>query len=171
MSYKCVLHRCLLLSLVVLLCNFGIWADSSTDPCNSAPSACTATCTSSPCQVQLTSSGGTVSLTYNGTDASILCAPDNATVKWATQTATPASMIGLFFNASHYPGSSNIVVGSSAIAASSTVTATSSSQACYVYSIAVCGATGSCSTKDPRVVVTGVNVQGKHAKKRHQPKP
>lgn len=158
MSYKHVVHRCLLLSLVVLLCSLGLWADSSTDPCNSAPSACTATCASSPCQVSVTRNGSNLSLTYNGSDASVLCASNNSTVKWATSTSN-ASVIGLFFNPSHYPGSTNIVVGSSAIPASTAVAASNAAQSCFVYSITVCDATGSCGTIDPRVVVTGAGMK------------
>ncbi len=165
MTCKYVMRHVVLLTLVVSLCSLRVWADSSSDPCNSPPTACTATCTSSPCQVQVTQNGGSLSLSYGGTDASILCAGDNSTVSWATSTATP-SMIGAFFNASHYPGSTSVVTGSSANAASTTVTASSPSTACYVYQIVVCNSAGSCGTLDPRVVVTGVNTEGKHKKKK-----
>lgn len=106
-------------------------------------------------------------MTYNGTDASILCAPDHGTVTWATQTALP-SLVGAFFSGTHYPGSTNIVTGSSVVAASSTVTAPNQALSCYVYSIVVCDSTGSCSTVDPKVIVTGTHVVGKNAKKKHQ---
>lgn len=166
MSYKHVVHRCLLLSLVVVMCSSGLWADNSTDPCNSAPSACSATCSSSPCQVSVTRNGSSLSLTYNGTDASTLCASNYSTVKWATSTST-ASVVGLFFNPTHYPGSSNIVVGSSAIPASTAVAASNPSQSCYVYSIVVCDASGSCATIDPRVVITGAGMKRNAHHKQH----
>jgi hypothetical protein len=167
MSYKHVVHRCLLLSLVVLLCSSGLWADSSTDPCNSAPSACSATCSSSPCQVSVARNGNSLTLSYNGTDASTLCASNYSTVKWATSTST-ASVVGLFFNPTHYPGSTSIVVGSSVIPASTAVAASNASQSCFVYSIVVCDSTGTCATVDPRVVITGVGVKGKTQKKHHE---
>ena len=147
------------------LCTLGARADSTPDPC-SPTTACTATCTSSPCQVSLTRNGSSLSLTYNGTDASILCAADYSTVKWAAQTALP-SLIGAFFSASHYPGSTNIVTGSSTVAASTNVSAPNQAQSCYVYSVMVCDSTGSCAKVDPRVIVTGVHPKAKKKKKEY----
>ncbi|MGA7463162.1 MAG: hypothetical protein WBW69_23200 [Candidatus Korobacteraceae bacterium] len=166
MTCKSVMRHVVLLTLVVSLCSLGLWADSTSDPCPST-TQCTATCNSSPCQVQVTRSGGSLSLMYNNTDASVLCAADDSTVTWATSTATP-SLIGAFFSASHYPGSTNVVTGSNAVAASSTVTAPSQDKSCYVYQIVVCDATGSCGVLDPKVVVTGLHVGGKHKKKEKQ---
>ncbi len=164
MTCKSVMRHVVLLTLVVSLCSLGLWADSTSDPCPST-TQCTATCTSSPCQVQVTQSGNTLSLSYNGTNASVLCAADDSTVTWATSTATP-SMIGAFFSASHYPGSTNVITGSNAVAASSTITAPNQAESCYVYQVVVCNAAGSCGVLDPKVVVTGVHVEGKHKKKK-----
>jgi hypothetical protein len=74
-------------------------------------------------------------------------------------------MIGAFFSATHYPGSTNVVTGSNANAASTTVSASGPSTSCYVYQIAVCNSAGTCGVLDPKVVVTGVHVEGKHKKK------
>jgi hypothetical protein len=164
MTCKSVMRHVVLLTLVVSLGSLGLWADSTSDPCNLTPPSCTAVCSSSPCQVQITQNGNTLSLSYNGSDASVLCAVDNYTVKWATSTATP-SMIGAFFSATHYPGSTNIVTGSNAAPATSTVTAANSQTACFVYQVVVCNAAGSCGVLDPKVVVTGVGIEGKHKKK------
>jgi len=166
MTCKYVMRHVVLLTLVVSLCSLGLWADSTSDPCPST-TQCTATCNSSPCQVQVTQNGNSLSLSYNGTDASVLCAGDESTVSWASATATP-SMIGAFFSASHYPGNTNVVVGSNAVAASTTVTASSESEACYVYQIIVCNSSGTCGVLDPRVVVTGLHAEGKHKKKQHE---
>jgi hypothetical protein len=163
MTCKSVKRHVVLLTLVVSLCSLGLWADSTSDPCPSN-TQCTATCTSSPCQVQVTWSGSSLSLMYNNTNASVLCAADDSTVTWATSTATP-SLIGAFFSATHYPGSTNVVTGSNAVAASSTVTAPSQAESCYVYQIIVCNAAGSCGVLDPKVVVTGLHAEGKHKKK------
>ena len=89
---------------------------------------------------------------------------DESTVTWATSTATPA-MIGTFFSATHYPGSTNVVTGSNAVPASTTVTASNQANSCYVYQVIVCNSAGSCGVLDPKVVVTGVHVEGKHKKK------
>jgi hypothetical protein len=166
MTCKSVMRHGLLLTLVVSRCSLGLWADSTSDPCPST-TQCTATCSSSPCQVQITRSGSSLTLLYNDTDASVLCAGDESTVKWATSTAT-TSMIGAFFSASHYPGSTNVVVGSSTVPAASTVTASSAATSCYVYQIIVCDATGSCGVLDPKVVVTGLHAVGPKKKKKKQ---
>jgi len=151
--------------LVVSLCSLGAWADNTPDPCNLTAPSCTATCTNSPCQVSLVRNGNGVSMMYGNADASILCAPDHGTVTWATNIATP-QLIGAFFNASHYPGSTSIVAGSSSSPATSTVTAPNAAMSCYVYSIVVCDATGSCSTVDPKVIVTGTHAEGTATKKK-----
>ena len=153
----------LLLTLVVSLCSLGLRADSTTDPCPST-TQCTATCTTSPCQVQITRNGSSLSLSYSGSDASVLCAADGSTVKWAYATATP-SLIGAFFSPSHYPGNTNVVVGSSTVPAGSSVSAPNAANSCYVYQVVVCDATGSCGTLDPKVVVTGVHVSPRAKKK------
>jgi len=164
MTCKYVMRHGLLLTLVVSLGSLGLRADTTSDPCPST-TQCTATCTSSPCQVQITRNGSSLSLSYGGTDASVLCAADGSTVKWAFGTATP-SLIGAFFSPSHYPGSTNVVTGSSVSPASSTVSAPNSANSCYVYQAVVCDATGSCGALDPKVVVTGVHATAKHAKKK-----
>lgn len=164
MTCKSVMRHVVLLTLVVSLCSLGLWADSTSDPCTNLPTSCTATCTSSPCQVQVTRNGSSLSLSLGGTDASILCAGDNSTVAWATQTATP-QMIGAFFNPNHSPGSTSVVIGSTVSAASTSVSANSPAQACFVYQIIVCDNTGSCGVLDPKVVVTGIHVGGKAKKK------
>jgi len=165
MTCKYVMRHVVLLTLVVSLCSLGLWADSTSDPCNLTSASCTVTCTSSPCQVQITRNGNSLSLAYNGTDASVLCAGDNSTVNWAASTATP-QLIGAFFNPNHYPGSTNVVVGSSATPASTTVAAANVSTACFVYQVTVCDSTGSCGVLDPKVVVTGIHVEGKKKKKK-----
>jgi hypothetical protein len=104
---------------------------------------------------------------YNNTDASALCVGANSTVTWATSTATP-SLIGAFFNPSHYLGSTNVVTGSSVSPASATAGNPNPAQSCYVYQIVVCDSTGSCGVLDPRVVVTGMHVEGKHKKKKQE---
>jgi len=74
----------------------------------------------------------------------------------------------MFFSATHYPGSASIISGSTAAPASSAVTAPSQAQSCYVYSAVVCDLSGSCATVDPRVIITGVHVEGKQTKKKKQ---
>jgi hypothetical protein len=164
MTCKYVLRHVVLLTLVVSLCSLGLWADSTSDPCSLTAPSCTATCTSSPCQVQITQSGSSLSLSYNGTNASVLCAGDNSTVTWAPSSATP-SLVGAFFSSTHYPGNTSVVTGSNSNAASTSVTAGDPSLACYVYQIVVCNSSGSCGVLDPKVVVTGVTIEGKKKKK------
>lgn len=164
MTCKYVMRHVVLLTLVVSLCSLGLWADSTSDPCPST-TQCTATCNSSTCQVQIVRSGNNLSLSFGGTDASVLCAPNDSTVTWATSNATP-SLIGAFFNPSHYPGSSSVLTGSNLAAASSSVSAPSKSQSCYVYQVVVCDSTGSCGVLDPKVVITGLNTEGKKKKKK-----
>ena len=151
MHCKQFAHRGLLLMLVVLLCSLRAKADSTSDPC-SPTTACSATCKGSSCAVVLNRSGGTLSPTYNGSDASALCAPNSSTVTWATATATPASVVGVLFSSTHYPGSSSIVVGTSnsSNGASSSVTASGPAQVCYVYSVEVCVSQAAAPPSIPR---------------------
>lgn len=168
MTCKTLVHRSLLLMMVVSLGSQAAWADNTPDPCSPA-TACTATCNSSPCQVQMNRNGSTLTLSLNGTDASVLCVPDYSTVSYAA--ASTNSLFGLLFSASHTPFSKSILVGSSSQPISSQATSPSAPQSCYVYSVAVCDFTGSCAALDPKVIVTGVHVGAKHAKKANKTNP
>ena len=164
MTCKSVMRHVVLLTLVVSLCSLGLWADSTSDPCPST-TQCTATCTSSPCQVQVTRSGSSLSLSYNGTNASVLCAADDSTVTWATSTATPSHDRSVLqrdpLSRQHeccyrQQRSSRLFHRNR----------TNQAKSCYVYQVVVCNSAGSCGVLDPKVVVTGVHVEGKHKKKK-----